>query len=769
MNRSRLLIPALAALLISARAQAVQPVPRAQYLEYARSAADWTWTHYDSLVGVWKQRFDPHSIFGYNPPSWFLDMATIYAVLYDLEGKPEYAARAKKVLLTFGEFRKYYTKEALARRPDYSDGLPVAPGMFIGMRYIRPYALLKDKIRFSRRERQLIEKNIAEIADYTIRTQEWGPMNRGIIRAEILAWASRAVPKHPHARYWRMTAEAIGSDSWGQWEIEDASHYHGIWLYGLLSYADATGRLDELFRLPEMRYYAEYYLHLMCPDGMVPDFGDAYWRSDWQRYLPFFEAAASAYKEPGLKWAAARIARKFIDFSKPARSSGLGVLLLDAYRWASDDVPAEEPSSLSEEVMEDVVGKKIVFRNGWGPKSTYFLLNYRDEGDGGLLYRDYLRDTIPIEEEKATHGHSDENSVVLLMANGSVLLHDGGYRDFMPSGMYGAYRQDYFHNRLCVRREKMWMGQRKGEYRYSVRDSVPGQSVLDFLHDAGSYRRVRTYKIDFLTFDDFDYSRTRVVDDGLGYQWDRAVVWVKDPGWFVVFDVFQANTPDYFTAANLWHTRKILARGPHWYDTVYDSLRRVVMPTDTHLLVYFPKTHYRLEGVERENRYWQKEWVIHQTATQYFERGEHVGFVTILIPHSKEEDPAELLQHVRLLDPQPDRAGLGVVLSFGDRKVVVGLKRDLRMDMVRDWRRPKYTYAAGRIRYGDFETNADLLFARVKGNTLHYTAVNCTRVDYADRTLWAQKPTLFGLAFDGSPDQPGVAKVRYWRDKVELK
>ena len=136
------------------------------------------------------------------------------------------------------------------------------------------------------------------------------------------------------------------------------------------------------------------------------------------------------------------------------------------------------------EVMEDVQGKKIVFRDGWKQDSTYMLLNYRDEGDGGLNFRDYLRDTIPVEEEKMTHGHADENSLVLLMSGGSVLLHDGGYRDYMPSGPFGAYRQDYFHNRLCVRPEKLFMGQNQGEYRYSIRDAVPGQSVLDFLHNA---------------------------------------------------------------------------------------------------------------------------------------------------------------------------------------------------------------------------------------------------------------------------------------------
>ena len=35
--------------------------------------------------------------------------------------------------------------------------------------------------------------------------------------------------------------------------------------------------------------------------------------------------------------------------------------------------------------------------------------------------------------------------------------------------------------------------------------AVPGQGLLDFLRDAGSYRRVRTQKIDFLDLADFAY------------------------------------------------------------------------------------------------------------------------------------------------------------------------------------------------------------------------------------------------------------------------
>jgi len=747
---------------------AIQPVPLEKYLEYSRTAANLTWERYDSIVENWKENLDPDHVFGYQPPGNLLEMATIYAYLYELEGNSEYANRAKKVILNYGDFAKVYTDKVTELRIDYEEGVPPLPSIFTTMRYLRPYDFLKRKGFINKAEQHKIEDWIEQSMKYSLRTQEWGAMNRGILRAECIAWAVRAVPDHPQAKTWRMLEKSIGYDNWGNWEIEDAMGYHAIWLYSLLGYADALDKVDDLFQTPEMYYYARYFLHLMCPAGMIPDFGDANWQSGWNRFLVFFEAAARAYNNPHLKWAASTIAAKFIDFEKE-QNVGLAYLLLDCYRYGTDELNAEPPTELSEEVMEDVQGKKIVFRNGWKPNSTYLLLNYRDEGDGGLNFRDYLRDTIPVEEEKMTHGHADENSIPLLMKNGSVLLHDGGYREYMPSGPFGAYRQDYFHNRLCVRQEKIWMGQKQGEYRYQMRDAVPGQSILDFFHNAGSYRLVRTQKVDFITLPEFDYSRTRLIDDKLGYEWDRIITYIKTPELFVVFDVFKARIEEFFTAANLWHTRKIVAQGDHWYDTVYDSLQRLALPTDENLLIMFPHTHYCLEGVEQEKRYYQDEFVIYQMTGQHFELGQHIGFVTVLIPHSAKESPEKWLDKIQLIETGPKDAGLAIEISDGDRKIIIGAKRDLRMDMVRDWRRPKYTYESGRIGYGVLETNGDFLFATMQGNKLAYTAVNLINIKYKNQWLLDRKPAQYGLAFDGSPDAAGIGKLRYWRGEVEVK
>lgn len=738
---------------------------REAYLSYARASADWAYEHQSEILARWRETFDPLSVFGYRGPGGLLETAAIYATLYEKDGRPEHAERAKAILLTYGDFRSAYPESSVKLRPDYADGVPALPDFFTAMRYIRAYETLHRLGRFSAPESARAESLIAASMRYLLTTQEWGPMNRSALRAETLAWGVRALPGHPQARLWEMQRRALGDDNWGAWQIEDAMLYNGVWLYALLGYADAIGRLPALFETPEFFYYARYYVNLMSPAGMVPDFGDAHWQANWTHFLVFFEAAAARLHDPACKWAADTIRGRFVNFSKPD-NVGLGYMLLDAYRWGSDDVPAARPGVLSGQVLDDVVGKKIVFRNGWDEGSTYALLNYRDEGDGGLNFRDYLRDTIPVEEEKMTHGHADENSLVLLMSGGSVLLHDGGYRDFMPSGPFGAYRQDYFHNRMCVRPEKIWLGQAAGQYRYSVRDAVPGQGLLDFLRDAGSYRPVRTQKVDFLTFPDFDYSRTRVVDDGWGYQADRVVVYVKDPECFVVFDIFKSLREDYFTMAGLWHAQKIQARGDHWYDIGYDSIRGDLLPGGKRLLLVFLSDPNSLEGVEPEKRHYQDEWLIHQTASRHFELGGADVLTTVLVPHDAQADPGPWLERISALPSSPEGAAAGVRIRSGGRDITVGVKLDLRMDISRDWRRPRYTYDAGRVGIGDFETNGDFLFAVAGDGAVSYTIVNLTAAFFKGRPLVEARESLYGLAFDGSPDRAGVGKLRYWRDKT---
>jgi hypothetical protein len=537
----------------------------------------------------------------------------------------------------------------------------------------------------------------------------------------------------------------------------------------MMSYSESKGQMKELFATPEMYYYSSYFLNLMAPYGMVSAFGDSRINDNWDRWLVYFETAANYYSNPQLKWAASVIADKFINFSNKSATS-LGYELLDCYRWGNDKIDPVKPVNLSQEVMEDVQGKKIVMRNGWDPGSSFLLLNYKDEGESGQIYRDYLRDGIAVEEEKMTHGHSDENSIALLMSGGSILLADGGYRDYMPSGPFGNYRQDYFHNRLVVRPEKIFMGQKDGENRYNTvgKAAVPGQSVLDFVHNAGSYREVRTNKIDFISLPGFDYSRTRVTDENMGYEWDRVITWIKDQGIYVVFDILKGRKEQYLTGATMWHTRKIVASGSHWYDTMYDSVYTFKNNPDNHLMILFPKNHYRLESVEPERRNYTNETLITEYSGQFFELGQHTGFITLLIPHNKNSDASFWKDRIRLIDTGDAEPGLSVEINTGNDLIQVGVKSDLRMDMIRDYRRPKYTYESGKVNYDRVETNGDFFITKKTGNSLSYTVVNVTKILYDGKVLFTQKQNFYGMAFDGGPEVESIGKARYWTDTIDL-
>ena len=754
----------------TAAAQATSPstpASNARYVAYARASADWAWDHREEALARWRAAFDPDSPFGYRPPGGQLEIALVCASIFETDRNPVYADRARAILVTYGDYRSAFPDSAIKKRPDYDHGVPALPDFFVVMRYLRAYDTLHRLGKFSAAEAATIEEMVGHSIDYLLQTSEWGTMNRTMLRAESLAWAVRALPKHRRAAVWEKQRQALGDDNWGNWQIEDATIYNGIWLYALMGYADARGQLDQLFRTPEVYYYAQYYLNLLSPAGVVPDLGDSWWMQNWQHFFVFFEAAAAHLKDPTLAWAAQQIAGRFIDFSTP-NNVGMGCFLLDAARWGGAAIEPVAPTHLSAEVMEDVQGKKVVFRNGWTPASTYLLLNYRDEGDGGMNFRDYLRDSIPVEEEKMTHGHADENSIPLLMSGGSVLLHDGGYRDYMPSGPFGAYRQDYFHNRLVIRPEKLFLGQTAGDVRYSTKDAVPSQPVHEFLRDGGSYRPVRTRKVDFLSLPEFDYTRTRLIDDGWGYDYDRVVAYVKDPELFVVFDIFKSRTTEFFTLANLWHTRKIYAKGDHWYDTGYDAIGAAALPDSKRLLVQFPATHFRLEGVEPLKRHQQDELTIHQTAALHFEQGQTEGFVTVLVPHAKADDPAAMAARIRVLDTTPERSGLAVTIQVGDRRITIAAKQNLRQDIARDYRRPRYVYEKGRIGYGPIETDGDFLYASEAGGELTYTSVNMTRAQYGTQVLFQSGTSYHGLQFDGTSDPGGIDKVRYWRDTVKV-
>jgi hypothetical protein len=726
---------------------------KSMYLEEIKKAAEKGWRDNPAIMARWRSDTQPNVLWGYNAPGHPIYLAATLAFLYQETGERTYAERTASLLASYGDLRESLPKGFAATRVEYENGVPSLSNFFYFPPYVRAYLIIRGSGVLNEQQRKKIEGELAQSVDFLFRFPEWGAHNRAMLRAEALSYARQAMPHHPSAPRWQEMEETIARDNVGHWEIEDASGYHPVWLHALFSWADAAGH-PEVFTSPITQYYYQYYLSLIGPNGTIPDFGDATWNSSasGMRFVAFFEKGAAVTGDPRLRWAAASVFR-----TRKAGQDTLGVgdayHLCDAYRWTDESVVPQQPSSLSQEALEDLVGKKIVFRNGWDAHSTYLLLNYRDEGEGGWLDRRYLRNTISVEEEKMTHGHADENSIVLLMDGGSVFLHDAGYRDGLPSGAFGSWRQDYFHNRLVARKDK--------------RD--PHQGLLEFLRNSGAYRPVTTLKVDFLPLREVDMSRTRMVDENLGYQWDRIITYVRDPGWFVVVDAVKMLRTDYFTFSTLWHAQHVLSSGEHFYDVATDSISGEALPSNRSLLVAFPETYAKSDGTEPIHRHSQDETMVYQTQSSHYHAGDTEVFVTVLMPHDRGEDLAPLLSSIELLQTSRPYRAVGLRLKRPQGISTLGIVVDLDMEIARENVRPRYLYELGAVRYGEWETDAHFFFATESGGMARYSAANVLKVRHGGVTAMEALPNTHSLQLDGGPDNHvGFSKWRAWEDSVSI-
>lgn len=735
---------------------------RSEYMRLIKAAAEQGWESNPRIVAEWKRTTRPSELWGYDSPGSPVYLADLLGYLYQESGDRRQAERARDLLASYGDLRQVMPPDYPAKRAEYRHGMPSIANFFIMPPYARAYMRIRASGVIDQATREKIERDLAFSLDHTFYFPEWGAHNRAMLRAESLYYGALALPNHPHAARWKQMAETLASDSLHHWEIEDATGYHGVWLYSVFSYADISGREDVL-RSPMVRYYLDYFVQLLTPHGNLADFGDSHWNGAWERFVPVYEKAATLFRNPEYKFLATELTRRALE--RQARAEGVAVekvlfgigvgsAFTDAHRWSDDAVKAERPTNGSRDVLDDIVGKKFVFRNGWQPESTMMLVNYRDEGDGGRLGRDYLRQTISVEEEKMHHGHADENSISILMSGGSVLLHDGGYRPDLPSGPNGAWRADYFHNRLVARKNK--------------RDRTQG--VFDFLRNSGGYRRVRTQKIDFINLREVDVSRSRLIDDDLGYTSDRTIIYLREKDYFVVIDGVKILRSDYFTFTNLWYTRHALRVDARSYETMIDQIGYFrggdPLPDQRSMLIHFPLDEPGREtGTYSVSRHYQDETAIYQTVSAFYNAGDTEYFVTVLQPHDR-RTAVDSLPRFRLAEVDRPGKAVGVEMETEGARLLMGVKLDLEIDLDRHPVGPRYRYDLGRVRYGDFETDASFIFARLAAGKISYSAATMTGVKYRGKPLMEALPTTFGLQLDGAPPRVGFSKWRYWEDTL---
>ncbi len=733
----------------------LQPVAKQEYERYLLEAAEVGLRDWRKVVEDWKRSERSYVLWGYNPPQMPLRLAHLLTYLRrnGLLG-PEATGSALEILHHYAELRDGAGEDlASSRAETRGRKLP----LFLNTFGIPVLAATLDNLRHCAEadaaELEWLGRELALTVEPVFSHPEWGAMNRAILRSCGLWYAASLLPEHPAATRWRQMAEIIAADNLDRWEIEDASTYHPIWLLYTIWYLELRGQRRRIGS-PVYRWYFDYFSRLIAPHGTIPDFGDGDWRSAWFNFVPCFEAAAAELREPHYRWAAARIFRSCSEGRTHERIhlAEVASLLTLAHRWSDDSVPAEPPQEGSMEMLDDTIGKKVVFRTGWGPEDTYLLLNYREEPESGWLDRWYLRDTIPVEEEKMHHGHSDENSIAMLMSGGSVLLHDAGYRSGLPSGSFGAYRADYFHNRLVVRNVAL----------------AKEQGLFELLRNSGAYRAVRTQKIDFARLAKVDYSRTRLIDERQGYVWDRVIIFFRRDGEFLVVDGFSPLREDYFTVACLWHTQQVWRRENELIVGGYTRLAQEELKQDRRLMIRFAASpRGRQRGLFEIERHYATEYCFHEAQSGHFLRGRWSIFVTHLAPLGSSEDWET---RARAVEPVPTSWDDGAVaFRFRGRDGIPStllIKLDLDRERLSENVRPRYSYASGAVSAGELETDAHFAHVWEDEAGIGYSATVLTGLHWKGKALLEVPKGTFGLQLDGGPDREAQAKWRAWNGRV---
>jgi hypothetical protein len=717
-------------------------------LTYIREAYDNERGQLDREIAAWQEQFRANAafnaLFGYSPPRWPLHLAAVAAFLYEQSADPALAAEAADLFLRFPGWTQELPREIAAARPEYADGVPPLDTTFDPLVFGAACARIRSALPDAK------YAALADIAAASLRPiwrfPEWGGHNRALLRAASLAVCARAFPHHPDTPAWAEMADELAEESWGRWSIEDALMYQAHWLRAMIVYATARDRAAQLAHFVQPRLYLRAAAQLMSPLGVLPDFGDSHWQTHgrWE-WLACLEWGAATYRDPAMKWAAAQL----WDGQPRGKPNLYGAqALLLAWSWCDDAMPARPPDP-DDDALDDLVQKKIAFRTGWNADATYACLNYRDEGDYARVARDYLRQTLAVSAEKMHHGHADEGSFSLLVHGGTVLLHESGYRESPPDGMY---RADVYHNRL------IW---RLGD--------LPAEKSLAGLFDSGAYRPVRTERIYRTRLGDAEIARVRVTDEAQSIIWDRSVFFLAGLPCWVVIDTARALTEAERTFALLWWTTDILAQNHDWADThiaeiqgwpnQHNATLRVITPAVPGQQVM--RSHATFRRCFRDEIMLATHWRgVHRVS-------EPVHFVTVLWPHPYGEAGGNG-PSTEVVRAEPAGRGIAVRLVWQGETRLLATRSEPGAGLLAEDVRPRYTFATRRAEYPPLVTDADFAYLRENSDEQWAGFVNGTRLDVGGETLY--EGGSHAMLQEDRTDRPGIpARFRWTSDAAGLK
>jgi hypothetical protein len=715
---------------------------RSDFLLYIQAAYDRESGQLESEIDKWRSQFDPNnSLFGYSPPGWPLSMASVAAFLFEQSGDRKLAETARDILLRYREWTRLMPPEATRSRPEYADGISPIEPVFQPLMFVPAAERIRKVV--SEQNYQQLMSIVADSEKSVLRFPEWGGHNRAMLRAAGLALSARAFSDHPEAANWVKLADELAEESWGRWSVEDAQMYQSHWLRAMILYSEGRGK-PEISSFIQPRLVLKSIVQLLTPLGSLPDYGDSHWmmHSQWE-WLACLEWGAHVYQDPTMKWAANRIWEQ--RQVEPPTLYGANVLTY-AWRWSDDQVKMQEPGPILD-ALDDLVVKKSVFRTGWDKDATYGLFNYRDEGDYAQTARDYLRTTLAVSAEKMHHGHADEGSLSVLIHKGTVLLHESGYRDSPPDGMY---RSDVYHNRL------VW---RPGE-------KLENGTWVEFLRGNGFYKKLRTERLYQTKMGDAEITRLRVRDEGNGISWDRSIFFLAALPCFVVIDTVFEKHPELRTYSSMWWSMEVLNRGQNWFETYVSHFVDWQNPRNAGLLLVFPQLpdpEYHLE-IERARRSYQEETAIETIWTGRARKGKPINFVTVLWPHDFDDQSPARAAAIKLVNSRPMGRGVGVSIDWQGTYRLLTTLNDLTVSWLQEDIRPRYRAENGRAIFGPVSSDAAFTYTRKEGESISTGLINGTRLAYNGRVVF--QALECGMFQESATQMPGIAARFRWEGTV---
>jgi hypothetical protein len=278
-----------------------------------------------------------------------------------------------------------------------------------------------------------------------------------------------------------------------------------------------------------------------------------------------------------------------------------------------------------------------------------------------------------------------------------------------------------------------------------------------------------TERIDFRTFDEVEFSRTRATDVRAGYEHDRVLVYLRQLDWFLVIDAIRLLAEGPYTVSNLFYTHEVTARGETWFDTRLGAMRgyEPAAGRDRRLLIAFLGREDAWQGTEPVRRYYQDEILVQQSTSGRASKGMWQVFATALVPHDGGEDAAALAGRVTI--PSVSRASAAAVRVQGPGgDITVGVKLDLEEAVRFADVRPRYDWASGRTRYGDWETDANFLYGRRQGDELSWAWTEATRLELDGRELFQGQEGAFPLQYTQPETRHAVTRWRAWQARQTL-